>query len=423
MLLGEDEVRAPRAVVGLEDGLGGAHGVATLALRVLGWRPAPVRARALSLADGCGEGVGVPARAFCRSRCAESLRSGGPLSRLGRHPLEPPTDLLGTCPRRRTGRRRPRPLRHPGPSPSRSDAGRGHDARGDPRHHARPHDPRPRRHGPRPPAQARPRPGGDPGAHRLPRPRCPGPSPPPPPRSDAAPEAPGQLRGGHRPHQIGPRGRVPRPLRAPRPPAPARQRGARDGAHRRLRVRRASASPSRPTAGSWHRGRAAFERDRERDAILATKGYLTLRFTDRQIENDPRTVARALTAALTAAPGMPRDDRVPSLVGRTRRDVTAGLLDADLLVRRCRRRPSAASSRGSSRVEQHDGDPLRRLVEHRLAAGRSPYGAITSASTFWASRFSTRSICSMICVSYWAAFVSDVRVRRPRAGLGALLGC
>ena len=26
VLLGEDEVRAPRAVVGLEDGLGGAHG-------------------------------------------------------------------------------------------------------------------------------------------------------------------------------------------------------------------------------------------------------------------------------------------------------------------------------------------------------------------------------------------------------------
>ena len=46
----------------------------------------------------------------------------------------------------------------------------------------------------------------------------------------------------------------------------------------------------------WHRGRAAFERDRDRDAILATKGYRTLRFTDRQIENDPRTVARALTA-------------------------------------------------------------------------------------------------------------------------------
>jgi hypothetical protein len=50
----------------------------------------------------------------------------------------------------------------------------------------------------------------------------------------------------------------------------------------------------------WHRGRAAFERDRERDTILATKGYRTLRFTDRQIENDAAAVARALTAALSA---------------------------------------------------------------------------------------------------------------------------
>ena len=49
---------------------------------------------------------------------------------------------------------------------------------------------------------------------------------------------------------------------------------------------------------TWHRGRAAFERDRERDATLATAGYATLRFTDRQIELAPRTVARALTAAL-----------------------------------------------------------------------------------------------------------------------------
>ncbi len=50
----------------------------------------------------------------------------------------------------------------------------------------------------------------------------------------------------------------------------------------------------------WHRGRAAFERDRERDAVLATKGYRTLRFTDRQIENAPDVVARALAAALSA---------------------------------------------------------------------------------------------------------------------------
>ena len=163
----------------------------------------------------------------------------------------------------------PRPLRRAIPSPR------------------RPHDPRPRRHRLRPPAQARPRPGGDPGADRLPRPRCPGPSPPAPPRSDAAPEAPRRPTRPAPPAPDRPRDRVPRPLRAPRPPAPARQRGARDRRSPSTSCSPTTASPSRPTAGSWHRGRAAFERDRERDAILATKGYRTLRFTDRQIENDP----------------------------------------------------------------------------------------------------------------------------------------
>ena len=50
----------------------------------------------------------------------------------------------------------------------------------------------------------------------------------------------------------------------------------------------------------WHRGRAAFERDRDRDAALAAIGYRTLRFTDRQIEHAPDTVARALASALDA---------------------------------------------------------------------------------------------------------------------------
>jgi very-short-patch-repair endonuclease len=49
---------------------------------------------------------------------------------------------------------------------------------------------------------------------------------------------------------------------------------------------------------TWHRGRAAFERDRERDAVLAAAGYTTLRFTDRQIALAPSTVVRALTTAL-----------------------------------------------------------------------------------------------------------------------------
>jgi very-short-patch-repair endonuclease len=56
---------------------------------------------------------------------------------------------------------------------------------------------------------------------------------------------------------------------------------------------------------AWHRGRQAFERDRERDATLAAAGYRTLRFTDRQIERAPGTVVRALAAALTRASSPP----------------------------------------------------------------------------------------------------------------------
>jgi very-short-patch-repair endonuclease len=56
---------------------------------------------------------------------------------------------------------------------------------------------------------------------------------------------------------------------------------------------------------AWHRGRQAFERDRERDATLAAAGYRTLRFTDRQIERAPGTVVRALAAALSRASSPP----------------------------------------------------------------------------------------------------------------------
>lgn len=45
----------------------------------------------------------------------------------------------------------------------------------------------------------------------------------------------------------------------------------------------------------YHRTRRAFERDRERDAILAANGYRTLRFTDRQVTRRPREVAAAIT--------------------------------------------------------------------------------------------------------------------------------
>jgi very-short-patch-repair endonuclease len=54
---------------------------------------------------------------------------------------------------------------------------------------------------------------------------------------------------------------------------------------------------------SWryHKTRHAFENDRARDALLATAGYRTLRFTDRQLENDPHTVVATVRAQLENA--------------------------------------------------------------------------------------------------------------------------
>jgi very-short-patch-repair endonuclease len=48
---------------------------------------------------------------------------------------------------------------------------------------------------------------------------------------------------------------------------------------------------------SYHRTRRAFERDRERDAILARAGYRTLRFTHRQMTNDAAGVAAAIRSS------------------------------------------------------------------------------------------------------------------------------
>jgi hypothetical protein len=52
----------------------------------------------------------------------------------------------------------------------------------------------------------------------------------------------------------------------------------------------------------WHRTRAAFERDRRRDAELARAGYRVLRFTWRQLEDEPAFVAATVAQALGAAP-------------------------------------------------------------------------------------------------------------------------
>src|SRR5215210_3037679 len=48
---------------------------------------------------------------------------------------------------------------------------------------------------------------------------------------------------------------------------------------------------------SWHRTRAAFERDRHRDAVHARAGYRTLRFTHRQLTQAPHDVAATVAAA------------------------------------------------------------------------------------------------------------------------------
>ena len=47
----------------------------------------------------------------------------------------------------------------------------------------------------------------------------------------------------------------------------------------------------------YHRTRRAFERDRERDAILARAGYRTLRFTHRQLTREPAMVAATLRSS------------------------------------------------------------------------------------------------------------------------------
>jgi very-short-patch-repair endonuclease len=52
----------------------------------------------------------------------------------------------------------------------------------------------------------------------------------------------------------------------------------------------------------YHRTRTAFERDRHRDATLARAGYRVLRFTHRQLDEEPRTVAETLAAAMAAGP-------------------------------------------------------------------------------------------------------------------------
>ena len=81
---------------------------------------------------------------------------------------------------------------------------------------------------------------------------------------------------------------------------------------------------------SWrghHSSRESFESDRRRDAIHAAAGWRTLRFTHRQIEEEPAEVSRAIATALALALGphanfaRPRplgpDDQPPTVVVST----------------------------------------------------------------------------------------------------------
>jgi very-short-patch-repair endonuclease len=52
------------------------------------------------------------------------------------------------------------------------------------------------------------------------------------------------------------------------------------------------------TDGGSHRTRRAFEQDRRRDQLLAEAGYITLRFTWRQLTEEPERIARTIAAVL-----------------------------------------------------------------------------------------------------------------------------
>jgi hypothetical protein len=58
-----------------------------------------------------------------------------------------------------------------------------------------------------------------------------------------------------------------------------------------------------------HRTRQAFEDDRAKDAALTAAGYTVVRFTWRQVRDDPQTVADRLTAIMRLAPAPRRRAR------------------------------------------------------------------------------------------------------------------
>jgi very-short-patch-repair endonuclease len=64
----------------------------------------------------------------------------------------------------------------------------------------------------------------------------------------------------------------------------------------------------------YHRGRRAFENDRDRDLRLRALGYDVVRFTDRQVTAEPKRVVTILRSALMPdAAGSPAGDRMRTL--------------------------------------------------------------------------------------------------------------
>jgi very-short-patch-repair endonuclease len=113
-------------------------------------------------------------------------------------------------------------------------------------------------------------------------------------------------------------------------------------------------------ADSWqhHHSRAAFERDRERDATLALAGHRVLRFTDRQMARDATTVAAAIRAALAA------DARAPPESSANRVDAAPLMrrrLSLEIPTARCRDRPPGeAAARDSGPPVRGAGRPEAR---------------------------------------------------------------
>ena len=58
---------------------------------------------------------------------------------------------------------------------------------------------------------------------------------------------------------------------------------------------------------AFHHTRAAFERDRTRDASLARAGYQVVRLTKRRMDDEPALVAETLAALLARCEWRQRD--------------------------------------------------------------------------------------------------------------------